>query len=164
MRPRTGPARATRTNSPRTWTTRGSACARRMRSATIRDLRIPDGAQRNPATTDMRHDELDNLREALIDRRRQLSDWIERLTTEANADSPALSGEITSIPTHPADQGSATYEQEQGFGLAEKTAEEGHEIDEALSRIDLGTYGICENCGRPINIDRRPARPSVVPC
>jgi len=112
----------------------------------------------------MRREELDYFREALIDRRRQLSDWIERLTTEANADSPALSGEITSIPTHPADQGSDADEQERAFGMAEKTAEEVHEIDEALSRIDLGTYGICENCARPINIDRLRARPWVVRC
>jgi DnaK suppressor protein len=112
----------------------------------------------------MKREELESFREALIDRRRQLSDWIERLTTEANADSPALSGEVTSVPTHPADLGTDTFEQEQGFGLAERTAEEVHDIDEALARIDSGTYGVCENCGRPLNFDRLRARPWVVRC
>lgn len=112
----------------------------------------------------MRREELDYFREALIDRKRQLSDWIERLTAEANADSPAPSGELTSVPTHPADLGTETFEQERGFGMAEKTAEEVYEIDEALARIESGLYGICENCGRPINFDRLRARPWVVRC
>ena len=112
----------------------------------------------------MNREELDHFREVLIDRKRQLSDWIERLTSDANADSPAPSGEVSSVPTHLADLGTDTFEQEKGFGMAEKTAQEVHEIDEALVRIESGTYGICERCGRPITVDRLRARPWVARC
>ena len=119
---------------------------------------------RNPAATDVKREELDHLREALIDRKRQLSDWIERLTADATAASPSLAGEVSSVPTHPADLGTDASEQEKELGLAGRTAEEVHDIEEALARIHSGTYGACERCGRPIPIDRLRARPWVVRC
>lgn len=41
------------------------------------------------------------------------------------------------------------------------------EVDEALDRIENGTYGICEECGGPIGIKRLEVRPVAkycVPC
>ena len=37
-------------------------------------------------------------------------------------------------------------------------------MEGALKRIEAGTYGICENCGRPINIERLEAMPWVTLC
>jgi len=37
-------------------------------------------------------------------------------------------------------------------------------IDEAISRIDGGNYGICESCGGQINIKRLEARPVTTLC
>jgi len=37
-------------------------------------------------------------------------------------------------------------------------------IDEAIEKIDNGTYGICENCGEEINIKRLEARPVTTMC
>ncbi len=37
-------------------------------------------------------------------------------------------------------------------------------IDEALARIEGGTYGICESCGNPISIKRLEARPVTTLC
>jgi DnaK suppressor protein len=37
-------------------------------------------------------------------------------------------------------------------------------IDEALIRIDDGTYGICEECGNDISVDRLKARPVTTLC
>ena len=33
------------------------------------------------------------------------------------------------------------------------------EFDDALRRVDAGTYGSCEKCGRPIGAERLAARP-----
>lgn len=37
-------------------------------------------------------------------------------------------------------------------------------IDYALERLDEGTYGICDGCKQPINIERLKAKPSVSLC
>ncbi|MBW1659234.1 MAG: TraR/DksA family transcriptional regulator [Deltaproteobacteria bacterium] len=38
------------------------------------------------------------------------------------------------------------------------------EIDEALERIEEGTYGICEECGEPISIKRLEVKPTAIYC
>ncbi len=41
------------------------------------------------------------------------------------------------------------------------------ELDEALDRIESGTYGICEECGEPVGLKRLEVRPVAkycVPC
>ncbi len=37
-------------------------------------------------------------------------------------------------------------------------------IDEAIARIDGGTYGVCESCGEQISIKRLEARPVTTLC
>ena len=37
-------------------------------------------------------------------------------------------------------------------------------IEEALKRIDDGSYGLCESCGGPIGLDRLKARPVTTLC
>lgn len=37
-------------------------------------------------------------------------------------------------------------------------------IDEALERIEDGSYGLCEECGGPIGVDRLKARPVTTLC
>jgi RNA polymerase-binding transcription factor len=37
-------------------------------------------------------------------------------------------------------------------------------IEDAISRIDSGTYGICESCGEKISIKRLEARPVTALC
>jgi DnaK suppressor protein len=37
-------------------------------------------------------------------------------------------------------------------------------IDDAISRIDSGTYGVCESCGGDISIKRLEARPVTTLC
>lgn len=39
-----------------------------------------------------------------------------------------------------------------------------NKIDEALTRIDDGTYGLCEACSGPIGLDRLKARPVTTLC
>jgi len=37
-------------------------------------------------------------------------------------------------------------------------------VDRALTKMDLGTYGICERCGNPISIERLEALPWAILC
>jgi RNA polymerase-binding transcription factor len=38
------------------------------------------------------------------------------------------------------------------------------EVDDALRRVDAGTYGVCERCGQPIAEERLAARPFARYC
>ncbi|MCK8475997.1 TraR/DksA family transcriptional regulator [Microbacterium aurugineum] len=49
-------------------------------------------------------------------------------------------------------------------GLAEAAASELRQVDDALARVDAGTYGLCANCGRPIPAGRLEARPFAEYC
>jgi RNA polymerase-binding protein DksA len=65
---------------------------------------------------------------------------------------------------HLADIATHTYDRELDSTLEE--SEEAHlsYVEAALKRIDAGTYGICENCGRPIQPARLEAMPWVTLC
>jgi DnaK suppressor protein len=48
--------------------------------------------------------------------------------------------------------------------LAEVESRELEEIDEALRKIAEGTYGKCDDCGKPINVKRLQALPYATEC
>ena len=81
----------------------------------------------------------------------------ERLRQE-EAD-PVESSELSTIDQHPAELGSETFERE--LELTTLTIVEGElkDIGDALRRLDEGTYGICEECGKPIEVARLEAVP-----
>jgi DnaK suppressor protein len=63
-----------------------------------------------------------------------------------------------------ADTASFTLDRELGTGLEEGAQQTLVQIERALTRIDEGTYGICERCGQPIAEERLLARPAATLC
>jgi RNA polymerase-binding transcription factor DksA len=74
------------------------------------------------------------------------------------------SGDLSSMPIHMADIGSDAYEQE--FTLILMASEEGtlEQIEEALARIRMRTFGICEECEGVISKKRLEAIPFAALC
>jgi RNA polymerase-binding transcription factor DksA len=60
---------------------------------------------------------------------------------------------------HLGDMATAMYDRELDDGLEESARDTVAEIDAALLRIEAGTYGICEGCGKPIGAERLSAIP-----
>jgi RNA polymerase-binding protein DksA len=60
---------------------------------------------------------------------------------------------------HLGDTATAMYDRELDEGLEEGARDTLAEIEAALQRIEDGTYGICEVCGKPIGADRLSAIP-----
>jgi DnaK suppressor protein len=58
-----------------------------------------------------------------------------------------------------ADRANNSYNRETMFALSDAERTLLFEIDEALERIDKGTYGTCEHFGSPIGIERLKAIP-----
>ncbi len=65
---------------------------------------------------------------------------------------------------HIADSATDTYLRELDEGLEETAGHVLVEIDEALARIEDGTYGRCSACGRPIGEERLEAVPYATLC
>ena len=63
-----------------------------------------------------------------------------------------------------ADTGSKTFEREHEMSLAASHREILGQTERALSRIDDGSYGVCENCGNPIGKARLQAFPRATLC
>ncbi|PZS28048.1 MAG: hypothetical protein DLM59_15350 [Pseudonocardiales bacterium] len=63
-----------------------------------------------------------------------------------------------------ADTGTKTFEREQEISLANGILDRRSQVEHALDRLDLGTYGRCERCGNPIPKARLAAFPWVTLC
>jgi len=67
--------------------------------------------------------------------------------------------DLSNLPIHMADVGSDNYEIENTLGLMDSERRLLAEIEDALTRIENGTYGICEGNGEPIPKGRLDAIP-----
>ena len=63
-----------------------------------------------------------------------------------------------------ADAGTRTFEREQEMALVAHGQESLEQVAHALSRMDDGSYGICESCGEPIGKGRLQAFPRATLC
>ncbi|MFX4263175.1 TraR/DksA C4-type zinc finger protein [Pelotomaculum propionicicum] len=72
--------------------------------------------------------------------------------------------ELSTYDNHPADLGTEVFERSKDFALRDNAMITVSAIDNALERIDSGTYGACEVCGRDIAIERLEAVPSAAKC
>ena len=70
----------------------------------------------------------------------------------------------SSSDNHLADTASETYERELDEGLEDDAREQLRQVDEALARLDAGTYGICSVCGKEIPVERLEAVPWTTLC
>jgi DnaK suppressor protein len=65
---------------------------------------------------------------------------------------------------HDPDGSTVAFERAQVAALLRDAKVRLAELDRALERLDAGTYGGCEVCGRPISPERLAARPNTETC
>ncbi len=83
------------------------------------------------------------------------------LTSESEEDSLS---ELSSVDQHQADVGTETFNRERDLSILERVEAELQEVEQALRRLDEGTYGLCEACGKPISEERLEAQPAARFC
>jgi RNA polymerase-binding transcription factor DksA len=83
------------------------------------------------------------------------------LTSESEDESL---GELSSVDQHQADVGTETFNRERDLSILERVQAELADVEHALRRLDDGTYGACEACGRPIDDGRLDALPAARFC
>lgn len=65
---------------------------------------------------------------------------------------------------HDAEGATIAFERAQAMALLEETRLQVTTLDEALGRVDDGSYGTCQSCGNPIAAERLAARPAATRC
>ena len=76
-----------------------------------------------------------------------------------NLRSRAEGSEASAFGMHQADAGSDAYDRDFALSLLSQEQDALYEIDQALKRVELGTYGVCEMSGKPISKARLEAIP-----
>lgn len=113
----------------------------------------------------MRKDELTRFQKLLETKRKVLMGDMDNLSKEAlHRNRQEASGDVSSMPTHMADLGTDNFEQEFTLNLIQSEQVTLRDIDEALERIDTGTYGLCETCSKSIPTTRLKALPHARLC
>lgn len=90
--------------------------------------------------------DLQYYRNLLLERRKEIIGDVGSMESEAFKGGSNLSN----MPIHMADVGTDNFEQEFTLGLIESERQMLREIQEALVRIDNGSYGICLGTGKQI--------------
>ena len=104
--------------------------------------------------------DIERFEQMLLEKRREIVSNVNEMKDEA-LKKPRLdaAGDLSSMPIHMADIGTDNYEQEFALGLMDSERKLLKEIDDALQRIEKGTYGICETTGKLIAKARLEAKP-----
>ena len=75
-----------------------------------------------------------------------------------------LDGSARDAGDDEADAGTKAFEREDELALTQNAQDLLDQGERALSRIDAGTYGVCESCGQPIGKARLQAFPQATLC
>lgn len=104
----------------------------------------------------MNEQHLSMFKELLNERRRELLD-------EASRTADGMGEPRDQFPD-PTDRASLEGVRNLTLRIRDRERKLLSKIDEALLRIDDGSYGVCEECGEAISVDRLKARPVTTLC
>jgi RNA polymerase-binding transcription factor len=107
--------------------------------------------------------DLDTARERLLAERARVLDEVQTLHDDL-ARSLEEATDEDGNDSHLGDSATETLDREIEQSLEENAEHLLASIDAALTRIQEGTYGICERCGRPIGEERLEALPYATKC
>ena len=101
--------------------------------------------------------DLGRIREYLESERNRLREELQLKTGEQTGEKGDAFGKRGE-----ASLGSSEFEK--GLALVQRNREQLAEVERALEKIDNGTYGICDSCGKPISPNRLEAIPQTNLC
>jgi RNA polymerase-binding transcription factor len=108
--------------------------------------------------------EIAELRARLEEERDELAAQLTGIEEDSFATTQSeLAGDV-GLDDEAADAGTATFEREKDLSIEQNVRDLLQKIERALKRMDEGTYGLCERCGKPIEKARIKALPYVDLC
>ncbi len=108
---------------------------------------------------------VDIFRTRLLDLKRKIGKELEEKERETLEKTlKEASGELSSYSIHLADLGSDASERDKEIDILETEERILDRIERALRKIEEGSYGICEDCGKEIPPERLEAIPYALKC
>ena len=113
----------------------------------------------------MTKQEMKKYKELLIKEREKLTSELNSLTKDnINKSQRDASGDLSSYTYHMADMASDNYDRDFSMGIATEEQKRLFAIEEAMKRIEEGSFGNCLQCGRRILKKRLGAIPYTELC
>ena len=101
----------------------------------------------------------------IADLRAYLEEERDRLKKElAHVEELGTDEERAGLGNHMADNATIVFEQAKNVGMHRAQERMRAEVEDALARIDDGTYGVCRHCGTAIDSARLRAMPTASLC
>jgi RNA polymerase-binding protein DksA len=107
----------------------------------------------------------DHFRTLLLEERERVQHAIKHLSSDHSGSLEDETDELaTANENHMGDLATDTLNREIDYSLEDNAGQVLAEIDAALKRIDDGTYGTCNSCGKEIPAERLEAVPWAALC
>ncbi|MCG2713705.1 MAG: TraR/DksA family transcriptional regulator [Candidatus Omnitrophica bacterium] len=109
--------------------------------------------------------ELKDFKKIVLKRKDEVIDDIQHISDDTLKKSQKeASGDISGYTYHMADVATDNYDREFSLGLASNERQSLYELEDALKRIEDGSFGICDDCKNNISKIRLKAVPSARLC
>lgn len=91
--------------------------------------------------------DLADFKKIVLKRKEEILDGIKHISEDTlHKSQKEAAGDISGYTYHMADVATDTYDREFSLGLASNERKLLYELDDALKKIEEGTFGICEDC------------------
>ncbi len=109
--------------------------------------------------------ELKDFKKIILKKKEEMFDDLKHISDDTLKKSQKeASGDISGYTYHMADVATDNYDREFSLGLASNDRQSLYELEDALKRIEEGSFGICDGCKNPIAKIRLKAVPSTRLC
>lgn len=123
--------------------------------ASAKSRKADEDQEQEPIKSPFNAKELAVFKDLLLKLRDRIIDEMNFLARDnLNRSSKDAAGDLSSYSFHMADQGTDNFDREFAASLLSGEQDVLYEIEEALRRVDGGSYGVCEMSGQPIERER----------
>ena len=111
----------------------------------------------------LENDALKNVHSLLLKEKVRIEGELDEIASHTSQER-GYETKFNNIGTGEDENASEVEEYTDNLALENSLEKQLKEIGEAITKIDRGTYGICEKCGKEIDIERLKAYPSAKNC
>jgi YteA family regulatory protein len=108
--------------------------------------------------------QIDELKELLLQEKAGLDDHFKSWAGDHSDSLGESTGELSTADNHPADVATEIFDKSRDEAIDGNLEHQLSEVNNALSRMENGDYGVCRECGQDIPFERLQAIPSTEYC